>query len=155
MDVQPTNLQQMRDAIMSIWTKISEECLLVESMPRRIKAILKSKGGPTRYYQGVPNKVASECRSNIQFLSNLFTYCVQLTSTSNLFLAKMLKLSPKEEEKQKVFVNETRMVVQLSLRTRSVNYKYFCKQAGLKCRSFSHSQDLLKTCCNNCQIEYT
>ncbi len=26
MDMQPTNLQQLRDAIMSIWTKISEEC---------------------------------------------------------------------------------------------------------------------------------
>ncbi len=26
LDVQPTNLQQLRDAIMSIWTKISEEC---------------------------------------------------------------------------------------------------------------------------------
>ncbi len=39
MDVQPTNLQQLRDAIMLIWTKISEECFrhLVESMPRRIK----------------------------------------------------------------------------------------------------------------------
>ncbi len=51
MDVQPTNLQQLRDAIMSIWTKISEECSqqLVESMPRRIKVILKAKGGPTRY----------------------------------------------------------------------------------------------------------
>ncbi len=38
MDVQPTNLQQLRDAIMSMWTKISEECFqhLVESMPRRI-----------------------------------------------------------------------------------------------------------------------
>ncbi len=38
MDVQSTNLQQLRDAIMLIWTKISEECLqhLVESMPRRI-----------------------------------------------------------------------------------------------------------------------
>ncbi|KAI5624640.1 hypothetical protein C0J50_15786, partial [Silurus asotus] len=51
MDVQPTNLQQLRDAIMSIGTKISEECFqdLVESMPRRIKAVLKAKGGPTRY----------------------------------------------------------------------------------------------------------
>ncbi len=51
MDVQPTNLQQLSDAIMSIWTKISEECFqhLVESMPRRIKAVLKAKGGPTRY----------------------------------------------------------------------------------------------------------
>ncbi len=27
MDVQPTNVQQLRDAIMSIWTKTSEECL--------------------------------------------------------------------------------------------------------------------------------
>ncbi|KAK0143182.1 Transposable element Tcb2 transposase [Merluccius polli] len=35
MDVQPTNLQQLRDAIMSIWTKLSEECFqyLVESVP--------------------------------------------------------------------------------------------------------------------------
>ncbi len=34
MDVQPTNLQQLRDAIISIWTKISEKCFqpLVESL---------------------------------------------------------------------------------------------------------------------------
>ncbi len=45
MDVQPTYLQQVCDAIMSIWTKISEECFqhLVESMPRRIKAVLTAK----------------------------------------------------------------------------------------------------------------
>ncbi len=51
MDVQLTNLQQLRDAIMSIWTKISEEYFqhLVESMPWRIKAVLKAKGGPTQY----------------------------------------------------------------------------------------------------------
>ncbi len=37
MDVQPTNLQQLRDAIMSILTKISEQCFqnLVETMPRK------------------------------------------------------------------------------------------------------------------------
>ncbi len=47
MDVQPTNLQQLCDAIMSIWTKISEEYFqcLVESMPRRIKAVLKVQPG--------------------------------------------------------------------------------------------------------------
>ncbi len=46
MDVQLTNLQHLRYAIMSVWTKISEECFqnLVESMPRRIKAVLKAKG---------------------------------------------------------------------------------------------------------------
>ncbi len=51
MDVQSTNLQQLRDAIMSIWTNISEECFqyIVESMIWRIKAVLKAKGGPTRY----------------------------------------------------------------------------------------------------------
>ncbi len=51
MDVHPTNLQQLCDVIMSIWTKISEECLqhLVESMPWRIKEVLKAKAGPTRY----------------------------------------------------------------------------------------------------------
>ncbi len=51
MDVQTTNLQQLCDAIMSIWTKISEECFqhLVESTPRRTKAVLKAKGGPTRH----------------------------------------------------------------------------------------------------------
>ncbi len=38
MDVQTTNLQQLRDAIMTIWTKISEECFqhLVESMPYKV-----------------------------------------------------------------------------------------------------------------------
>ncbi len=48
MDVQPTNLQPLCDAIMSIWTKISEECFqhLVESVPQIIKAVLKGKGGP-------------------------------------------------------------------------------------------------------------
>ncbi len=63
MDVQPTNLQQLCNAFMSLWTKISEECFqhLVESMPRRIKAVLMAKGGPIQYEQGVPNKVTSEC----------------------------------------------------------------------------------------------
>ncbi len=42
MDVQPTNLQQLRDDIMSIWTKISEEML-------EGKKTLKAKWGPTRY----------------------------------------------------------------------------------------------------------
>ncbi len=44
MDVLSTNLQQLCDAIMTIWTK--KECFqhLVESMPRRIKAALKANG---------------------------------------------------------------------------------------------------------------
>ncbi len=36
MDLQPTNLQQLCDAFMSIWTKISEQCFqhLVESVTK-------------------------------------------------------------------------------------------------------------------------
>ncbi len=51
MDLQPINMQQLCDTIMSISTNISEECFqhLNESMPRRIKAVLKAKRGPTRY----------------------------------------------------------------------------------------------------------
>ncbi len=45
MDVQTTNLQQLRNAIMSIWTKISKECFqqLIEYMPWRMKAVLEAK----------------------------------------------------------------------------------------------------------------
>jgi len=46
MDVQPINLQQLCEAIISIWTKISEECF-------QHKLSLRQKG--------VPNKVTIEC----------------------------------------------------------------------------------------------
>jgi len=53
-----TNLHQLQDAILSIW-----ECFqhLVESTPRRIKAVLKVKGGQTHYLYGVPNNPLGEC----------------------------------------------------------------------------------------------
>uniref|UniRef100_A0A8C1DLE8 Tc1-like transposase DDE domain-containing protein n=1 Tax=Cyprinus carpio carpio TaxID=630221 RepID=A0A8C1DLE8_CYPCA len=51
LDVHPTNLHQLQDAILSIWANISKECFqhLVGSMPRRIKAVLKVKGGQSQY----------------------------------------------------------------------------------------------------------
>lgn len=62
MDVLLTNLQQLHNADMSQWTRISEECLqhLVESMLQSIKAVLKAQGGSAQY-ESVPNKVASKC----------------------------------------------------------------------------------------------
>jgi len=47
----PTNFHQLKDAILSIWANISKECFqhLVESMPHKIKAVLKAKGGQTQY----------------------------------------------------------------------------------------------------------
>jgi len=51
LDVHPTILHQLQDAIQSIWANISKVCFqhLVESMPRRIMAVLKAKGGQTQY----------------------------------------------------------------------------------------------------------
>lgn len=51
---------------MTIWTKTSEESFqhLVKSMLQIIKAVLRAKGGPTRYELGGPNKVAGECKCN-------------------------------------------------------------------------------------------
>ncbi len=50
MDVQPTNLQQLRNGQMDA-CQLDLECFqhLVESMPQRIKAVLKAKEGPTLY----------------------------------------------------------------------------------------------------------
>jgi len=51
LDVHPANLHQLQDAFLSIWANISKECFqhLVESMPRRIKAVLRTKRGQTQY----------------------------------------------------------------------------------------------------------
>jgi len=55
-DVQPTHLQQLRDAVMSIWTQTSEECFqhLVESLSRRSS---EDKRGSNLLLAGVPDKV--------------------------------------------------------------------------------------------------
>jgi len=49
LDVHPTNLHQLQDAILSITANISKECFqhIVESMSHRIKAVQKAKGGQT------------------------------------------------------------------------------------------------------------
>lgn len=43
----PTKLELLSDAVKSIWTKICKECFqhLVESLPLRIKVVLKAKQG--------------------------------------------------------------------------------------------------------------
>lgn len=48
-EVEPANQQQLCDYRVSMHKKLSEECLhcLVESMPQRIKAVLKTKRCPT------------------------------------------------------------------------------------------------------------
>jgi len=63
LDVHPTNLYQLQYILLSIWANISKKWFqqLVESMPRKIKAILKAKGGQTQYQYGVPNNPLGNC----------------------------------------------------------------------------------------------
>ncbi|GFW22168.1 transposable element Tcb2 transposase [Trichonephila clavipes] len=47
----PTNLTELWTALANIWQVIPMERFqkLVESIPRRVAAIIKARGGPTRY----------------------------------------------------------------------------------------------------------
>jgi hypothetical protein len=47
----PTSLKQLEDVLQEEWYKILLETVpnLYESIPRRIVAVLKAKGGPTSY----------------------------------------------------------------------------------------------------------
>jgi len=51
LEVHHTNLHQLQDAILTIWANISKDCFqhLVQSMPSRIKAVLKTKRGQKQY----------------------------------------------------------------------------------------------------------
>ncbi len=47
----PKNRTELRTALANIWQAIPVERFqkLVESMPRRVAAVIKVRGGPTRY----------------------------------------------------------------------------------------------------------
>ncbi|GBL97708.1 hypothetical protein AVEN_248657-1 [Araneus ventricosus] len=47
----PRNLMELRDQILSEWLKLDARYLqnLVDSLPNRIQAVIKSRGGVTRY----------------------------------------------------------------------------------------------------------
>jgi transposase len=49
--LRPSKKEELKAAIQQIWTSITQEdcARLVQSMPRRIAAIIRSKGAPTRY----------------------------------------------------------------------------------------------------------
>ncbi len=92
-DVQPTNLQQLCDAIMSIWTKISEECFqhLAESMSWRIKVISEGKRGVQPGTSKVYLIVASECIYYITF-SRLYKHKACYHSLQYSVIVKVLSV---------------------------------------------------------------
>ena len=49
--LKPSNKEELWERVVAIWNALTtEECTrLIESMPRRIRAVIKAKGGPTRY----------------------------------------------------------------------------------------------------------
>ncbi|KAG5841041.1 hypothetical protein ANANG_G00195380 [Anguilla anguilla] len=51
MEAPPHNLQDLKDLLLTSWCQISEDTFrgLVESMPRRVRAVLAARGGPTQY----------------------------------------------------------------------------------------------------------
>ena len=49
---QPTNTKELKEAIKAVWVlELSDEYCqsLVESMPKRLEAVIKAKGGTTKY----------------------------------------------------------------------------------------------------------
>lgn len=58
MDVQLTNMQQLFDAVMSIWTKAHTS--VSNTIPWKMKPVLKAKDGAIQDKQQVSNKVVSE-----------------------------------------------------------------------------------------------
>ena len=51
-DVQPTHLRELGEALIQEWNGLSQRDLLnnlVESLPRRIDAVIQARGGYTRY----------------------------------------------------------------------------------------------------------
>jgi len=51
MDAPPRNLQDLKDLLLTSWCQIPQHIFrgLVESMPRRVRAVLAAKGRPTQY----------------------------------------------------------------------------------------------------------
>ncbi len=102
MDVQPTNLEKLCDAIMSKWAKISEECFqhLVESMPRRIKAVLNVKAvqhGTSKVYL-IKWPVSSLRNHHLVSLNNVlvrsFKTFFEATKSSNIKINKITLSTP-------------------------------------------------------------
>ncbi|GBL90370.1 hypothetical protein AVEN_32461-1 [Araneus ventricosus] len=48
----PSSVQCLGDKLLQIWTPISSETIhnLIETMPHRMRAVIRARGGPTKYY---------------------------------------------------------------------------------------------------------
>ena len=51
MEAPPRNLQDLKDLLLTSWCQIPQDTFrgLVEFMPRRLRAVLAARGGPTQY----------------------------------------------------------------------------------------------------------
>ena len=71
-DMRPTNAKELKAAIEASWSSITpQQChRLIASMPRRIKAVIHAKGGPTKYWVHMHDYTFH--RANISLFKILF-----------------------------------------------------------------------------------
>lgn len=63
MNMQLTNLQQLRDAVISTLTRIAKECFQhnKECTPQRTEAVLRANWGATEEWDDIPSKADDAC----------------------------------------------------------------------------------------------
>ncbi|XP_039618198.1 uncharacterized protein LOC120534672 [Polypterus senegalus] len=98
MDVQPTNLQQMRYAIMSLWTRNPEDCFqhIAESMPRSSEG--KRRSNPLKVIATDPFKTVnplfrSEHRPPTSTILNVSSLKVNVFSTIPVVMSQDWRMS--------------------------------------------------------------
>ncbi len=74
-----SNIQQLRDVIMEEWKRMpATTCAaLVNSMPRRIKAVLDNNGAPTKYSNQIKSLLLSHHHSTSALVSEILESVLQ------------------------------------------------------------------------------
>ena len=64
----PTSLPDLTNALVAEWKQLSAAMFqhLVESLPRRVEAVIAAKGGPTMWYCGIEFHVVMALCSTVE-----------------------------------------------------------------------------------------
>ena len=86
----PSNLQDLKSCMANAWYSLNVNALqkLVDSMPKRIRAIICAIGGPIKYWSWVSNSLASVCITfprNIWWCSDQYKYTANFVNYFYIF----------------------------------------------------------------------